>query len=111
MSKQPEELQLEAEQYLNNIKLYASHWGKALLIGGGTVYITYRIIKAVVKKKNTSADKDFAKLQTKSYALAKAQPSSRLFRLIKQQISIFLIAIAKQKIAELMNRRKLADGK
>lgn len=111
MSKQPEELHVEAEQYLENIKLYSSRWGKALLIGGGSLFLTYKVIKAIVKKKSTNIDSNFDKLQNRSYALAKTQPSSRLFRLIKQQISIFLIAIAKQKVAELMNKRRLADGK
>lgn len=111
MSKQPDELHLEAAQYMDNIKLYSSRWGRALLIGGGSLFITYKVVKAIVKKKSTSVDKNFRTLQNKNYALAKTQPSSRLFRLIKQQISIFLIAIAKQKIAELMNKRRLADGK
>lgn len=110
MNKQPEELKLEADQYLDNIKLYASHWGKALLIGGGSIYLAVKLIKAIAKKKNV--DEDIEQLQKKQYAIATTtKSSSRIFKLILQQISIFLIAIAKQKLSETLNRTKLSNGK
>ena len=109
MSKQPEELKLEADQYLENIKLYASHWGKALLIAGGSIFLAVKVIKALSGKK--SLDNEINQLQSKQFSLAKTKSSSRLFNLIKQQISIFLIAIAKQKLTEVLNKRRLVDGK
>lgn len=109
MSKQPEELKLEADQYLENIKLYASHWGKALLIAGGSIFLAVKVIKALSKKK--SLDNEINQLKSKQFALSKTKSSSRLFKLIKQQISIFLIAIAKQKLTKVLNKRKLVDGK
>lgn len=110
MNKQPEELKLEADQYLDNIKLYASHWGKALLIGGGSIYLAVKLIKAIAKKKNV--DEDIEQLQKKQYAIATTtKSSSRIFKLILQQISIFLIAIAKQKLSETLNRTNLSNGK
>lgn len=111
MGKQPQELQLEAEQYLDSIKTYSSRWGKAILIAGGSLFLTYKVITAIAKKKSSSVDNDVAMLKSSSYTLAKTQPSSRLYKLIRQQMSVFLIAMARQKIAELMNQRKLADGK
>lgn len=110
MNKQPEELKLEADQYLDNIKLYASHWGKALLIGGGSIYLAVKLIKAIAKKKNV--DEDIEQLQKKQYAIATTtKSSSRIFKLILQQISIFLIAVAKQKLSETLNRTNLSNGK
>lgn len=111
MGKQPHELHLEAEQYLDNIKLYSSRWGKAMLIAGGSLFLTYRIIKAIAKKKSSSIENDPVQLKSSNYQLAKTQPSSRLYRLIKQQISVFLLAIARQKLAELMKQRNLANGR
>lgn len=111
MNKQPEQLKLEADQYLENIKLYASHWGKALLIGGGSIFLAVKVIKAISKKKN-KLDDDIEQLQKKQYAIATTtKSSSRIFKLILQQISIFLIAIAKQKLSETLNRRNLSNGK
>lgn len=109
MSKQPEELKLEADQYLENMKLYATHWGKALLIAGGSIFLAVKVIKALSKKK--SLDSEINQLQSKQFALAKTKSSSRLFNLIKQQISIFLIAIAKKKLTEALNNRRSVDGK
>lgn len=51
MGKQPQELQLEAEQYLDSIKTYSSRWGKAILIAGGSLFLTYKVITAIAKKK------------------------------------------------------------
>ena len=112
MSKEPEELRHEADEYLENIKLYASHWGKAALIAGGTIFITYKIVKGIAAKQRKIKEERRAAVQNKQYALASTKPSSRIMRMVKEQIALFLIAIAKQKLSEaLKNRHLLNEGK
>lgn len=101
-------LKQEADEYLDNIMMYTSRWGKALLIVGGTVWVTYRIIKGI-NSHQQNKKKQHA-LQEERYAIASVKPSSRIARMIKQQIGLFLIAIAKQKLTEALSKRSANHG-
>lgn len=109
MSKEPEALKQEAEEYLENIKLYASHWGKALLIAGGTVYVSYKIIKGITTSQKKKKFKERA-LKRKQMALVAKKPGSKIARLIRQQIGLFLLAIIKQKLLEVIKKRNYLNG-
>lgn len=105
MSKDPEVLKQEADEYLTHIKLYASHWGKALLIVGGTVFITYKIIKGVTSGQHKKQEQLLSNKQ--QYAVAPIKSDSRIVRMIKQQIGLFLIAIVKRKLTEALQKREM----
>lgn len=109
MSKEPEELRQEADEYLEHIKLYASRWGKVLLIAGGTVFITYKIIKGITSNKQQK--KELALYREQQYPVVTSRkPDSKIVRMIKQQIGLFLIAIVKKKLTEALQKRNMLNG-
>lgn len=108
MSKEPELLKQEADAYLENIKTYFSQWGKTFLIVGGTVWVTYKIIKGLSSHQQERERQQ--SLQDQQYALATVKPSSRIAKMIKQQIALFLIAIIKQKLTEALSKRSAHNG-
>ncbi len=103
MSKEPELLKHEADTYLENIKMYFSLWGKTFLIVGGTVWVTYKIIKGLNSQRQER--KMQHNLHEEQYAVAPVKPSSGIAKMIKQQIALFLIAIIKQKLTEALSKR------
>lgn len=109
MNREPQVLKQEADEYLDNIKTYFSQWGKAFLIVGGTVWVTYKVIKGLSSHQQ-NRKKPVHALQEEHYAVATVRPSSRIAKMIKQQIALFLIAIIKQKLTEALSKRSANHG-
>ena len=109
MSKEPEVLKQEADEYLENIKTYFSEWGKTLLIVGGTVWVAYKVIKGLSSHQQNKRSQ-LHTVPEEHYAVATTRPSSRIAKMIKQQIVLFLIAIVKQKLTEALSKRSAYHG-
>lgn len=103
MSKEPELLKQEADEYLENIKQYFSRWGKTFLVVGGTVWVTYKVIKGLSSQQQEKVRSH--NFQEERYAVATVRPSSGIAKMIRQQITLFLIAIIKQKLTEALTKR------
>ena len=104
MNKHPENLKQEADEYLDNIKLYATHWGKALLVAGGTLFLTYKIIGGLAAQKKKQRYREMA-LKKQRTSLASIKPASRIAKLVRGQIALFLLAIAKERLAGMLNKK------
>lgn len=110
MNKTPQELKNEADEYLDNVKLYASHWGKALLIAGGTAFIAYKVINAVSAQKKKQYYKEVA-LKKQQTSLGSSKAASRIGKLIRGQLALFLVGVAKEQLSAALSKRSVNEEK
>ncbi|CAN5460192.1 hypothetical protein BH23BAC1_BH23BAC1_02660 [soil metagenome] len=112
-----ERLKTVIDEQVDELKENASAWGKALLLAGGSVYITYKIIKGVFRRRKRARfeRRIIAKVASARYP-SHRQSSSRLpiqvnrggkggFSLadfIKSQLILLAVAIAKRRLRSMI---------
>ena len=92
------------EMHLQDLKTNSLRLGGMVLMAGATVFVSYKIVRALTKKKRTQK---VVKADDSKYAMvaAKAEDNA-LARLVKQQIALFLIGMLKQKLTSSLARNK-----
>lgn len=102
LDKSRADLKQAIMERVGDLKSDVKKWGTIALIGLGTIYITYRVIRKATSTKS------------KESATAGNQPvlmnysgESRIVSMIKEQIALFLFAIAKKKLLEYLQKSDL----
>ncbi len=95
------------DEQLNGLKANAGNIGKNTLVIGGVLVVSYLIVRALAKDKKSA--KSAATESGRYLPAPPARRESMLVNMIKQQIALFLIAIAKQKITEVIEQLRKND--
>jgi hypothetical protein len=106
LDKSTNEFKNSIMQRVEEIKADAKKWGTIAIIGLGTIYITYRVIKKAVSSDKPKQDKN-ENYPSQMYV----RGESRIVSMIKEQIALFLFAIAKKKLLEYLAKSDLFDEK
>lgn len=78
-------------------------WGKNFLVITGSLYVVYKLLKLV-----KGSDKDEAR-EDKLPAVVNRGESSVIVSKIKEQIALFLLAIALRKLKDFLHERRERD--
>lgn len=109
IAAQKTSLKRSAEDYksalsnqIEHIKANAAQYGKTILIVGGVIFVTYKLIRML-----SSRDEDEVEVKVMGGAYpAPVYTGSRggrsIFDMIKEQIALFIIAIAKEKLVKYL---------
>jgi hypothetical protein len=107
LDKSKEDLKRAIMSRVNEIKSDTKKWGLVAIIGLGTIYITYRVIKKSIgsnsKNDNIQSGNQPAPMNYTG--------ESKIVSMIKEQIALFLFAIAKKKLLEYLQKSDLFDEK
>jgi len=107
LSRTTEKYKQAIENQVDDLKVNAGKIGKNALIIGGTLVASYLIVRLLVgkgKSKETAAPKE-----NRYLPVAPVKRESSIVSLIKQQIALFLIAIAKEKITKAIEQLRKTD--
>lgn len=77
-----EQLEAELEVQLQDIKKDAVDFGKQALLVAGGLYVSYKVIKAITRKKETKQDKRYKKIGRKLGVQQKQDNSESLGNMI-----------------------------
>ena len=107
LSKRKEQLHRQSDHYrsalnsdLHNIKIDLSKFGKDFLIIGGSLYAVYKIFKLI-------KGSDDQPLETENpQTVVVTKESSVMVAKIKEQIALFLLALALKKLKEFINKQE-----
>ena len=107
LSRRKEELHRQSRQYrsalssdLNDIKIDLSKWGKDFLIIGGSLYAVYKIYKLLRGSEEPQGD-----AKEPAQTLVVTKESSVIVAKFKEQITLFLLAMALKKLKEYINKQ------
>ncbi len=103
LSKRKQELYQRSTQFrsaltsdLNDMKIDVERWGKNFLIVGGSLYMVYKLLKLFKGSEEISPAED------NPQAIVVTKESSAIVSKIKEQIALFLLAIAFKKLKEFI---------
>lgn len=86
---------------LEHIKANAAQYGKTILIVGGVIFITYKLVRML-----TSRDEEDLAVKvvggSHPVPVYTGRTGRTIFDLIKEQIALFIIAIAKEKLVKYL---------
>ena len=99
---------LAIEEQLGGLKANAGKIGKNTLVIGGVLLVSYLIVRALAKEKKPGKGL-VTQPERHLPATAVVRRESTIVNMIKQQIALFLIAIAKQKITEVIEQLRKND--
>ena len=106
LSKRKEQLSRQSDQYrsalssdLQDIKIDLSRWGKDFLIIGGSLYAIYKLYKLF-----RGSDDQQVEESEQPQTLVVTKESSVIVAKIKEQITLFLLALALKKLKEYINK-------
>lgn len=116
LNRSADRLKTVIDAQVDELKENAAAWGKAIAIVGGSVYLTYKIFKKILKNSRQSRYErrlvsKIAKTrhQDRSYnralpVLTKSDKGWSLNSFVRQQLMILAIAIAKRKLVSLFGK-------
>lgn len=116
LNRSADRLKTVIDAQVDELKENAAAWGKAIAIVGGSVYLTYKIFKRIVKSSRRSRYEKrlvskIAKTrhQDRSYGralpvLTKSDKGWSLNSFVRQQLMVLAIAIAKRKLVSLLGK-------
>jgi hypothetical protein len=96
-----EDLKKALEVEIDRVRENASEWGKVILIAGGTLLLTYTVVRSFRKSKTK-------KYQTveQAYYPAPVKQSNLIAKRIFEHIAFFVLGMVKQKLVEYLEQRK-----
>ena len=110
LSQRKAQLEQQSSRYrkaldtdLSDLKLDLRRWGRTTLIVAGSLYGVYKIVKLLRGSSDEPTDLPEVKSQT---ALIQPARESVIVTKIKEQIALFLLAIAMQKIKTFLDDKK-----
>jgi type I site-specific restriction-modification system R (restriction) subunit len=89
---------------IEDIKGNVRKWGTVALVVGGTIFVTYKVIKAIA-----GSNKNNDNQNPGNYPTHAGGQESTIVSLIKQQIAIFLFALAKKKLLDVLKNYEIID--
>jgi len=101
LKKSADDYKSAISNQIEHIKANAAQYGKTILIVGGVIFITYKLVRML-----TSRDEDDVEVKVVGGAHPVPVYASRsgrsIFDMIKEQIALFIIAIAKEKLVKYL---------
>lgn len=91
---------------VGDLKADAKKWGTVAIIGLGTIYIAYRVIRKATSTKSKESSQS-----GNQPVLMNTGGESKIVSMIKEQIALFLFAIAKKKLLEYLQKSDLFNEK
>ncbi|MDJ1484022.1 hypothetical protein QNI16_26230 [Cytophagaceae bacterium YF14B1] len=107
LNRATEKYKKAIENQVGDLKANAGKIGKNALIIGGTLVAGYLIVRVLVGKDKTT-QLSFEK-EERNLPAAPVKRESAIVSLIKQQIALFLIAIAKEKLFQAIEQLRKND--
>ncbi|MDJ1470945.1 hypothetical protein QNI19_34790 [Cytophagaceae bacterium DM2B3-1] len=107
LNRATEKYKKAIENQVGDLKANAGKIGKNALIIGGTLVAGYLIVRMLVGKDKTTK-LSFEK-EERNLPAAPVKRESAIVSLIKQQIALFLIAIAKEKLLQVIEQLRKND--
>lgn len=107
LNRATEKYKKAIESQVDDLKANAGKIGKNTLIIGGTLVAGYLIVRLLVGK-DKSTQLSFEK-EERSLPAAPVKREYAIVSLIKQQIALFLIAIAKEKLLHAIEQLRKND--
>ena len=108
LSKRKEQLHRQSDRYrsalntdLNDIKIDLSKFGKDFLIIGGSLYAVYKLFKLF-----RGSDDQIQENESAQTLVVTKESSSVMVAKIKEQIALFLLALALKKLKEFINKQE-----
>lgn len=108
LTKRKQQLYRQSDRYktalstdLQGMKVDLSKWGKDFLIIGGSLYVAYKVFKLF--RGEEELDVEVAGDQTQAVVVTR-EPSLIVSK-IKEQITLFLLALAVKKLKEYLNKQ------
>lgn len=116
LKRSSERLKTVIDAQVDELKENAAAWGKAIAIVGGSVYITYKIFKRIIKSSRKSRyerrlvskianvrrpDRNYGRALP---VLTKTKKGWSLNSFVRQQLMLLAIAIAKRKLVSLLGK-------
>jgi len=92
---------------LQELKVDLRKWGKTFLIVAGSLYGVYKIVKLL---RGSPADQEDVPPDSKLPVLVQSKQESVVVNKIKEQIALFLLGIAMQKIKSFINEKQDEKG-
>ncbi|MDN5203955.1 hypothetical protein QQ008_21370 [Fulvivirgaceae bacterium BMA10] len=101
--KSSEDYKTALEDQLTHIKNNMAFWGKRALIIGGALFVSYKLYKWISSDAEDEYNQEeLQKPQNQQLAVISPKRESSLIRAIKDQITFFLIAMAREKLKEFL---------
>ena len=107
LSQSAKKYRTAIDEQLNGLKANAGKIGRNTLVISGVLVVSYLIVRALTKEKKSG--KSAATEPERYLPAAPVRRESRIVSMIRQQIALFLIAIAKQKITEVIAQLRKND--
>ena len=107
LSQSAKKYRTAIDEQLNGLKANAGKIGRNTLVISGVLVVSYLIVRALTKGKKSG--KSAATEPERYLPAAPVRRESRIVSMIRQQIALFLIAIAKQKITEVIAQLRKND--
>jgi tRNA A37 N6-isopentenylltransferase MiaA len=116
LKRSADRLKTVIDAQVDELKENAVAWGKAIAIVGGSVYFTYKIIKRIIKSSRQSKYErrlvskiSNARNTDRGYGralpvLTKSNKGWSLNNIVRQQLMLLAVAIAKRKIISLIGK-------
>lgn len=101
LAKSSEDLKKALDVEIDKLKENAGEWGKVVMVAGGALFLTYMVVKAFRKSKPKKHQN-----KEQMYYPVPAKPSNTLGRKILEQIAFFVLAIAKQKVLQILEQKQ-----
>ncbi len=105
LSQATEKYKKAIENQVVDLRANAGKIGKNALVIGGVLLVSYAVVRLLVGKEKT---KKIEEQEKRFLPVAAVKKESRIVSMIKQQIALFLLGIAKQRIAEFLEKKKPA---
>jgi hypothetical protein len=110
LSSKRRSLKKQLEEQIEGLKSGVNKWGKTVAITGGTMLVTYLVVRMLTSsRKVEQPHQNMAGEYPQQYAVVPQKEESFILRAIKEEITLFLISFAKQKLMafiEEMNKKK-----
>ena len=92
------------ERQLDEIGENAQRWGRMALIIGGTAVLAYGVVQLLTSKEDENAAQGSVDKAEVPVPQSRRAADSPVVKAIKEQIALFLSAMVKQKLYELLER-------
>ncbi|MDH3709222.1 MAG: hypothetical protein OER04_05015 [Cyclobacteriaceae bacterium] len=86
---------------IKDLKFDLERWGRSFLVIGGSLYAAYKVYKLI----RGSGDEE-VQVEPPAHAVVRPKESSVIVAKIKEQIALFLLAIALKKLKDFLNEKR-----
>lgn len=105
LNQQSAALKRALTENLDDLKLKSEDFSKAALIGGGILFAGYLVYR-VLSSKHDNDYNEYIHEKSDKIVVVNPPQESVMLRAIKHSIATFLLAIARQKLIEYLNKKE-----